>query len=116
MRFNGCTMVHLAGVEGGPPDGFGWLQGRSLLVVGVSQSFTMVTMSVLLLGVTSPELRGRVMGLRSLAVYGLPIGLLASGAVAERFGAPMAFLINGGAGIILTVAIATRLKGLWRAS
>ena len=55
------------------------------------------------------------MGLRSLAVYGLPIGLLASGAVAESFGVPMAFLINGGVGIILTAAIATRLRGLWRA-
>ncbi len=87
-----------------------------LLVTGVSQSFTMVTMSVLLLGATSPELRGRVMGLRSLAVYGLPIGLLFSGAVAERFGAPVAFLINGGVGIILTAAIATLLRRLWRAS
>ena len=87
-----------------------------LLLIGVSQSFTMVTMSVVLLGATSPELRGRVMGLRSLAVYGLPIGLLVSGAVAERFGVPVAFLINGGVGIILTAAIATRLRGLWRAS
>ena len=87
-----------------------------LLVIGVAQSFAMVTMSVLLLAATSPELRGRVMGLRSLAVYGLPIGLLVSGAVAERFGVPVAFLINGGLGIILTAAIATRLRGLWRAS
>ena len=87
-----------------------------LLLTGVTQSFTMVTMSVLLLGATSPELRGRVMGLRSLAVYGLPIGLLASGTVAERFGTPVAFLINGGLGIVLTVAIATRLRGLWRAA
>ena len=87
-----------------------------LLLTGVTQSFTMVTMSVLLLGATSPELRGRVMGLRSLAVYGLPIGLLASGAVAERFGTPVAFLINGGLGIVLTAAIATRLRGLWRAA
>ena len=48
-----------------------------LALTGFAQSFTMVTMSMLLLGETSPDIRGRVMGVRSLAVYGLPLGLLA---------------------------------------
>ena len=71
-----------------------------LALAGLAQSFTMVTMSMLLLSVTSPEIRGRVMGLRSLAVYGLPLGLLASGFLAEILGASLALVVNGAVGIV----------------
>ena len=43
---------------------------------GLSMSVAMVTMSIMLLSRTPQEFRGRVMGVRSLAVYGLPMGLL----------------------------------------
>lgn len=57
-----------------------------LVAVGLVQSLSMVSMSVALLMTTAIEFRGRVMGLRMLAVYGLPIGLLAGGALVERVG------------------------------
>ena len=47
-----------------------------LALSGLAQSFSMVTMAILLLGNTTADIRGRIQGLRSLAVYGLPIGLL----------------------------------------
>ncbi len=46
-------------------------------MAGFFQSFCMIPMAVLLLRVANPALRGRVMGVRMLAVYGMPIGLLA---------------------------------------
>ena len=85
-----------------------------LALAGLAQSFTMVTMSMLLLSVTSPEIRGRVMGLRSLAVYGLPLGLLASGFLAEILGASLALAVNGAVGIVFGVAIAVAIRGVWR--
>ncbi len=85
-----------------------------LALAGLTQSFTMVTMSMLLLRVTSPEIRGRVMGLRSLAVYGLPLGLLASGFLAEIRGASFALVANGLVGIIFGVAVAVATRGVWR--
>ncbi len=84
-----------------------------LAVVGFAQSFIMVTMAMTLLGATSPEIRGRVMGLRSLAVYGLPVGLLASGAMADTFGVSVALLINGSVGVTVAIAISLRLRRLW---
>ena len=87
-----------------------------LALAGLAQSFTMVTMSMLLLSVTSSEIRGRVMGLRSLAVYGLPLGLLGSGFLAEILGAPLALAVNGLVGIVFGIAIAVAIRGVWRYS
>ena len=84
-----------------------------LALAGLAQSLTMVSMSTLLLSIPGPEIRGRVMGLRSLAVYGLPLGLLASGALADLMGASVTFAISGGMGIILGVAILLWTRQLW---
>ena len=72
-----------------------------LIVVGCAQSFSMVTMAMMILRYTTPEMRGRILGLRQLAVYGLPVGLLLSGYVAEDFGVFVALLGNGLLGIVL---------------
>ena len=84
-----------------------------LALAGFSQSFTMVTMAMLLLGETSSNIRGRVMGIRSLAVYGLPLGLLAFGGIAERYGASITLVINGVIGIFFTLVIAVWIRPLW---
>ena len=60
-------------------------------------------------------MRGRMLGLRSLAVYGLPLGLLASGAIADTVGITFALIGNGVIGIAITVAIVLALRGIWRA-
>lgn len=78
-----------------------------LILVGSAQSFSMVTMAMMILRYTSPEMRGRIIGLRQLAVYGLPLGLLVSGYVAEDFGVFVALVMNGIVGIVLL------LMSLW---
>ena len=70
---------------------FSWIEvprwGEALLIViGVVQSFCMVPMAVILLRTADPAFRGRVMGVRMLAVYGLPVGLLLSGPMIEHLG------------------------------
>ena len=85
-----------------------------LALAGLSQSFTMVTMAMLLLSVTDPDIRGRIMGLRSLAVYGLPLGLLASGALADLLGASVALTVNGAIGIAFGILIAVLTRQVWR--
>lgn len=64
-----------------PGIGVGLLAG-----IGLLSSFAMVPMSSVLLAVTQAQYRGRIMGLRQLAVVGLPLGLLAAGALVEPFG------------------------------
>ncbi len=86
-----------------------------LAFAGITQSFTMVTMSILLLGSTPTDIRGRMMGLRSLAVYGLPLGLLASGAIADTLSITVALVANGVIGVAITAAVVLALRGIWRA-
>ena len=60
--------------------------GVVLMATGLVQSFSMVPLAVMLLRVAGDQYRGRIMGVRMLAIYGLPVGLLASGVLIEWFG------------------------------
>ena len=72
-----------------------------LMFIGIFQSLSMVTMAVMILQYTGYQMRGRVLGLRQLAVYGLPVGLLLSGFVADEIGVIWALVLNGTMGIAL---------------
>ena len=90
--------------------------GIAVLVgVGLVQSLSMISMAIALLMITSIELRGRVMGLRMLAVYGLPLGLLAGGALIERIGFTAQAMLYALSGLALTTLITLRWREvLWR--
>lgn len=82
-----------------------------LALAGFVQSFCMVPMSVMLLRVSRDALRGRVMGLRMLAVYGLPLGLLGAGPLIAWSGFADTAVAYAGLGLACTLAIAWH----WRA-
>lgn len=87
-----------------------WVAYGLLFAIGIVQGIAMVTMSIALLEAAGPAMRGRVMGLRMLAVYGLPIGLIAAGWLVENVGYRGMVLLYGGVGVLATLAIALR----WR--
>jgi len=62
----------------------------------------MVPMAVMLLHGAGGRLRGRVMGVRMLAIYGVPIGLLAAGSLIGRFGFAATASAYCVAGLLLT--------------
>jgi MFS family permease len=84
----------------------------SLMLAGFAQSLSMVSHSVILLRASGERLRGRVMGVRMLAIYSLPLGLLAAGALIGRIGFDATATLYAVVGITFTVLIAVR----WRAS
>jgi hypothetical protein len=87
-----------------------------LAAAGFAQSFCMVPMAVLLLRTAGQAFRGRVMGLRMLAIYGLPMGLLLAGPLIERLGFADAATLYAGFGVVCTLAIALRWRAhLWPA-
>ena len=61
----------------------------ALALIGASVSFCMITMSVVLLTFAKFEMRGRVMGVRMLAVYALPMGMVIGGWLIEQYGVPV---------------------------
>ncbi|MBN9562613.1 MAG: MFS transporter [Alphaproteobacteria bacterium] len=85
--------------------------GAMLALAGFAQSLSMIPMAVMLLHSAGAQFRGRVMGVRMLAVYGLPLGLLAAGSLIERMGWPAAATLFCVVGLGLTLAIGVR----WRA-
>jgi hypothetical protein len=91
--------------------------GRVVLVVaGISQALSLVPMSVLLLQSAGERFRGRVMGVRMLAIYGVPIGLLAAGALIPLFGFVATASLYCLIGVALTVSIALYWRdALWPA-
>jgi MFS family permease len=91
--------------------------GRLALVcAGFAQSLSMVPMAVMLLHTAGARYRGRVMGVRMLAIYGLPLGLLAAGPLIERIGFAATASAYCVFGLIATGFIGLRWKlALWPA-
>ncbi|MGH7312111.1 MAG: hypothetical protein ACREJV_02980, partial [Candidatus Rokuibacteriota bacterium] len=84
----------------------------TLLVAGFVQNVAMIAMTATLLADAGDGFRGRVMGVRMLAVYGMPLGLMASGVLIERIGYPLTISALTVIGLVFTVLIGIR----WRAS
>jgi predicted MFS family arabinose efflux permease len=98
--------------------GFGHMQTLgagllTLLVAGFVQNVAMISMTTSLLAAAGDEFRGRVMGVRTLAVYGLPLGLMAAGFLIERIGYPATITASAATGLGLTLLIAARRRALW---
>jgi len=83
-----------------------------LSAAGFVQNVAMISMAGTLLAFADERYRGRVMGVRTLAVYGMLPGLMASGALIERIG--YSLTITGCVAIGLTFTLLIGMK--WRAS
>jgi len=83
-----------------------------LLIAGFVQNVAMLSMSATLIAAAGDGFRGRVMGVRTLAVYGMPLGLMASGVLIERLGYALTVTLAAGLGLVFTLLIGIR----WRAS
>jgi predicted MFS family arabinose efflux permease len=92
--------------------------GMGLLVIaGFMQSLSMVSLAFMLLRTSEPAIRGRVMGVRMLAIYTLPIGLLLAGVLIPTIGYVATAASYAGCGILLTILIAVNWrKSVWASS
>ena len=87
-----------------------------LVAAGFCQSLSMVLMAIMLLNVAGDRFRGRVMGVRMLAIYGMPVGLLGAGVMIGWIGFMATAIIYCAGGILLTLAIAAYWwRDLWPA-
>ena len=86
-----------------------------LFLAGLLQSLSMIAVAVLILRITSAELRGRVMGVRILAIYSLPFGLLFAGWLIQRIGFAATASTYALFGLAMVLLLAARFHGdLWR--
>jgi len=85
-----------------------------LTITGAGFASTQVFMLSALLGTSQAEYRGRVMSLRSLAIYAFALGSMTSGAMAGLWSAPKAGYIVGTMGIVLILILAVLAPKLRR--
>ena len=82
-----------------------------LVLAGFSQSLTMISIAVILMRSASEHFRGRVMGVRMMVIYGLPLGLLAAGSLIDLIGFAATATLYAASGLALMLLIALN----WRA-
>ena len=88
-----------------------------LFLSGFMQSLCLVPVAVVMLRGAAERMRGRVMGMRVLAVWGLPLGLLASGPIIAGLGYTACTVIYAGLGVAATLAIGYGSRqALWHRS
>ena len=85
-----------------------------VFVAGLAQAIAWTVIATLILGNTTPSMRGRVMGLRTGVVVALPFGNFLAGAAAERFGAPAAQGAYAASAILIMLAIVLLVPRLRR--
>jgi predicted MFS family arabinose efflux permease len=102
--------------------GFGHVQNMGaglvlLLCAGFVQSIAMISLMGALLQAADTRFRTRVMGVRTLAVYGMPLGLMGSGVLIDRVGYPLTVSVCCVVGLIFTLLIGIRWRGsVWERS
>jgi hypothetical protein len=88
-----------------------------LFATGFVHSFCITPLAAVMLRSSDDAMRGRVMGVRMLAIWGLPLGLLASGPLIAGIGYVATTVLYGGLGLAATVAIGYGWRrALWHRS
>ena len=83
-----------------------------LILFGISGSVSMVNMSVLILSISTKNMIGRVIGIRQLAIFTLPIGLIVSGYMIDQIGIILSIQIISIVGIIISIILTFKSKTL----
>jgi hypothetical protein len=83
-----------------------------LFAAGFVQSFCLTPLAAVMLRSSSEVMRGRVMGVRMLGIWGLPLGLLAAGPAIAMIGYPATATLYCGLGLVATLVIGYA----WRAA
>jgi predicted MFS family arabinose efflux permease len=92
--------------------------GLALLFIGgFVQSLCLTPLAAVMLRASEDHMRGRVMGMRMLGIWGLPLGLLAAGPLIAWIGFANTSLLYALLGLTATFAIGYRWReALWRRS
>jgi len=87
-----------------------------LILAGFMQSFSMTPLQITLLREAGERFRGRVMGVRMMAIYSLPLGLLGAGQLISAMGFRATATLYALVGLLFTLLISWRWRAdLWRA-
>ena len=84
-----------------------------LILFGSSTSITTILLSMLILTITEKKMIGKIMGIRQLAIFAFPIGLLAGGYMIDQIGLEFSIQAMGFLGLVLSILIGYKSKKLF---
>ena len=73
----------------------------ALVLTGIFSAGFSTVQAALVIAISPPEMRGRSMGLLSMAIGALPFGMVLLGALAEQIGSHTAVVASAGTGIVV---------------
>jgi predicted MFS family arabinose efflux permease len=86
-----------------------------LMLAGLSQGLSQIAMATMLIRACDPQFRGRIMGIRMLAIYGNVPGLLLAGWLIPKLTYPVMATLYGSVALLLVVLIVWHWRAhLWR--
>ncbi|MBI2227389.1 MAG: MFS transporter [Betaproteobacteria bacterium] len=86
-----------------------------LILAGLSQGVSLIAMTTMLIRNSNEQFRGRIMGIRMLAIYGNIPGLLLAGWLIQHIGYPPTAMLYGLGALVLIAVVAARWRAhLWR--
>jgi len=85
-----------------------------IMVVSIGVMAFFSTASATIQSIVPDEFRGRVSGLYMLSFGFMPVGSVAAGVLAERFGGPGATVIGGGLVLLVLITLVFSFKAIWR--
>tara|TARA_B100001142_G_scaffold87645_3_gene89369 strand:+ start:5670 stop:6875 length:1206 start_codon:yes stop_codon:yes gene_type:complete len=83
-----------------------------LFLYGIAGSISMISMAVLILSIAKKNMIGRIIGIRQLAIFTLPIGLIISGYLIDIIGIVISLQVVTISGLILTLILTYKSKNL----
>ena len=86
----------------------------ALVILGIGSAGFGAMQATIVILVAKADMRGRALGVVSLAIGAIPLGALMIGAVAEAVGPALAIRIMAGAGLVSMVLVGATMRRLWR--
>ena len=83
-----------------------------LILFGISTSISMILLAMLILSITEREMIGKIMGIRQLAIFAFPIGLVIGGYMIDQLGIVFSIQIIGVFGLLISIIFGYKSKNL----
>ncbi len=83
-----------------------------LILFGISTSISMILLTMLILSITEREMIGKIMGIRQLAIFAFPFGLVIGGYMIDQLGIVYSIQIIGIFGLLISIIFGYKSKKL----
>ena len=84
-----------------------------LILFGSSTAICTILLTMLILTITEKRMIGKIMGIRQLAIFAFPIGLLAGGYMIDQIGLEFSIQAIGFLGLVLSILIGYKSRKLF---